>query len=406
MNTFIASDLPDDKFFEKDALIDKKFIVCPAGYPISRILRDELAEWEFDRIFSEGEILDNSPLIVKGEGQQGADRQPGNGQGELDEEAKDGKKPEKSAKRGAVANAARDKELVSIKDAYKGYLEYAESVYENYERTQQLNAEEITEKMREFCAFVRQNKRNVLRLQSEESESTGKTYLAKHSVRSTVFALAIGIQLDFPKHRMVELAVSCFLHEIGMARLPKKFFTSSEPLSTQERKAITAHPVLSYNILRAASFPLNICIGALEHHERENGRGYPRRLTREQISNYAKIISVACSYEAATAKRPFKEEKDAYSGIVDILKNKGHQYDTSIVRALLVSLSLYPIGIYVLLSDGRKGEVVDINPEDPKYPIVHPLGEYKPDGMPKTIETSEYSVYIVRPLTKSELEQD
>ena len=403
MNTFVAASLPENKFFESDALIDNKFIVCPAGVPISAALKKALMEWEFDKVFSEGQIVDNSPLFVASPESD----VPARVSDELDalideaEHGKDGRASAAGGQKKASANI-QDKELESVKAVYETYLEYSESFYEKYTRTQRLNVEEVNAKIKDLCMFVRKNKRHVLRLQTEEYTIGAKTYLGEHALRSTVFAEAIAIQLNFPVHRILELCVSCFLHEIGMTRLPQKILDSSQPLNEQEKKAIVVHPILSYNIMRDAEFPLNICLGALEHHERENGKGYPRHLAKEQISIYAKIIAVACSYEAATSKRSFKEKMDAYSGIIDILRNNDRQYDPTIVQALLLSLSLYPIGIYVLLSDGRRAQVVDINPDDPKYPVVQVLGEYKADGTAKTIETNEYGVYILRPLTKEE----
>ena len=62
MNSFSAADLPENKYFEKDALIDKKFIVCAPGVPISAALKAGLAEWNFPKVFSEGNIADASPL--------------------------------------------------------------------------------------------------------------------------------------------------------------------------------------------------------------------------------------------------------------------------------------------------------------------------------------------------------
>ena len=420
MNTFVAFDLPEGKFFEEDALIDKKFIVCPAGVPISSQLKKGLIDWEFDKVFSEGEIVEKSSLFVgKSESDEGAPEKEGD---ELEPLIEEEAAPEKEGKADAAqpkppaasdldngrgktrrADIVQDEELESVKVVYEFFLAYAVSFYEKYAATQSINAAEVNERIKEFCVFMRKNRRHVLRLQAERYKIGAKSFLGEHAVRSTVFAEAIAIQLSFPMHRMIELGVSCFLHEIGMTLLPPKILDSKEPLSEQERKAVTVHPVLSYNILREAEFPLNICIGVLEHHERENGNGYPRHLKKDQISIYAKIIAVACSYEAATSKRPFKEEKDAFSGIIDILRNDDRQYEPSIVQALLHSLSLYPIGSYVLLSDGRRGQVVDINPEDPKYPVVQVLGEYKPDGAAKTIETSEYGVYISRSFTKEEV---
>jgi HD-GYP domain-containing protein (c-di-GMP phosphodiesterase class II) len=178
---------------------------------------------------------------------------------------------------------------------------------------------------------------------------------------------------------------------------------ANRPLTVQERKAILSHPILSYNILKAADFPLNICVAVLEHHERENGEGYPQKLTAERISLYAKIIAVACSYEALTAPRPYKDAKNGYAGMIDLLKNVGKQYDDTVVRALVYSLSIYPIGLYVLLSNGKRGQVVDVNPENPRFPVVQILGEQTPDGKNKVIETSQEGVHVLRPLVKEEI---
>ncbi|MDR2662289.1 MAG: HD-GYP domain-containing protein, partial [Treponema sp.] len=150
-------------------------------------------------------------------------------------------------------------------------------------------------------------------------------------------------------------------------------------------------------------FPLVVSLAALEHHERENGSGYPQKLTGDKISLYAKIIAVACSYEALTSTRPHKDAKDGYSGMLDLLKNEGKQYDDTIVKALVFSLSIYPIGLYVLLSNGKKGQVVDVNPENPKFPMVQVFGELTPDGKNKIIETSQEGVFISRPLKKEEI---
>jgi HD-GYP domain-containing protein (c-di-GMP phosphodiesterase class II) len=161
--------------------------------------------------------------------------------------------------------------------------------------------------------------------------------------------------------------------------------------------------VLSFNLLKSFDFPLVISLAALEHHERENGTGYPQKLTGDKISLYAKIIAVACSYEALSTKRPHKEAKDGYTGMLELLRNEGKQYDETVVRALVFSLSIYPIGLYVLLSNGKKGQVVDINPENPRCPIVQVFGDLTPDGKNKTLETSPGGVSIVRPMTREEI---
>ncbi len=385
VNTFTVGELQEQAFFTADAFLDKKFLLLPPGVAVSEDLKNALLDWEFRSIYSEGEITEQF------------------NESDYPETA-----PESDAALEEVVEASsdtgsntEDDSLAVIEKAYYDFQTFIEAVYTRYATKKDLNLQTISDRVKELCEFIRENKRYVLRIQPSQ-ESRERNYLVVHSMRSTVFAIVIGLQLKFPIHKLIELGVSCILHEIGMIRLPPQLYMGNRPLAPAEKNAILTHPVLSYNILREFSFPLNICLGVLEHHERENGAGYPRKLTKEKISIYAKIIAVACSYEAVTAPRPYKEAQDAYSGIIEIMKNVGKQYDETIIRALLFSLSLYPIGLYVLLSNNKIGQVVDVNPENPKFPIVQLYGETAVDGKPRLIETGEYAIKIVRPLSKEE----
>ena len=226
--------------------------------------------------------------------------------------------------------------------------------------------------------------------------------MVSHTARSTIIALIIGTTLKLQNYRLIELGISALLHEVGMIKLPQENYTSKRALTEQERKLLYAHPILGFNILKSFDFPLVICLAALEHHERENGTGYPQRKTGDKISLYAKIVAVACSYEAILSSRPHRDAKDGHTGIMELLKNEGKQYDDTIVRALVYSLSIFPIGLYVLLSDGKKGQVVDVNPENPRFPIVEVFGELMPNGKNKTMRTSA-NFSIIRPLTPEEI---
>ena len=394
MNTFNVTDLQDGFFFTEDALLDKKFLLLTPGNPITDSLRRALRDWEFIKIYSEGQMTEQ-PLErekIKTEDSITEDKS---------QESEKAPATDKMPENHEQEPLTDDAQFVQIERAYTEYQSFIADIYTRYVTRKELQLNQISDKVKDLCDFIKENKRFVLRIQPSQ-ENRDKNYLVIHSMRSTVYAIVIGLQLKFPIHKLIELGVSCILHEIGMIRLPPQLYMGNKVLTPAEKNAILTHPVISYNILRDFSFPLNICLGVLEHHERENGEGYPRKLSKEKISIYAKIIAVACSYEAVTAPRPYKEARDAYSGIIDIMKNPGKQYDEVIIRALLFSLSLYPIGLYVLLSNSKIAQVIDVNPENPKFPIVQIVGELKPDGKPKVVETSEYGITIARPLTKEE----
>ena len=389
MNTFNVTDLPDGFYFTEDAYLDKKYLLLTPGVPIGEIFKKSLRDWEFAKVYSEGHLSEQSvvhtPISLKG----------ANLAEDEDKEKKEAPQADPSTP------LTEEAQFAEIERIYYEYQDFIAETYTRYATRKELQLTQISNRVKDMCDYIKTNKRFVLRIQPSR-ENREKNYLVIHSMRSTVFAIVIGLQLKFPIHKLIELGVTCILHEIGMIRLPPQLYMGNKVLTPVEKNAILTHPVISYNILREFSFPLNICLGVLEHHERENGEGYPRRLTKEKISIYAKIIAVACSYEAVTAPRPYKEARDAYSGIIDIMKNQGKQYDETVIRALLFSVSLYPIGLYVLLSNNKIGQVIDVNPENPKFPIVQIYGELKPDGKPKVIEMSEYGISIARPLTREE----
>lgn len=386
MNTFNIAELQEGWFFTEDVFLDKKFLLLTPGVPISKTFTRALKDWEFTKIYSEGHMSEQAVA------------RPATSMSEANAEEKPAAKKEETQNEEPQTEESL---YAHVERQYYDYQDFIAEIYTRYVTKKELQLQQISDRVKELCEYVKENKKYVLRIQPSP-ETRDKNYLVVHSLRSTIYALVIGLQLKFPIHKLIELGVSCILHEIGMIRLPPQLYMGNKILTPVEKNAIFTHPVISYNILREFSFPLNICLGVLEHHERENGEGYPRKLSKEKISIYAKIIAVACSYEAVTAPRPYKEARDAYTGIIDIMKNQGKQYDETIIRALLFSLSLYPIGLYVLLSNNKIGQVVDVNPENPKYPVVEIQGETRLDGKTKVVETSEYGLKIMRPLTKEE----
>jgi HD-GYP domain-containing protein (c-di-GMP phosphodiesterase class II) len=294
--------------------------------------------------------------------------------------------------------------LEKAEEFYKGLLYFVENMFIKASVSDELDYKIVTEKIKDMVEYIKEDRRFLMRVLKNIEPAPDKNYLATHSVRSTIISIIIGTYLKLPTYRLIELGVAALVHEAGMLKLPSNIYLNQRALNPQEQKAILTHPILGYTMLKSLDFPLAICLAALEHHERENSSGYPRRLAGEKISLYSKIIAVACSYEALNSKRPHKEAKDGYTGMLELLKNEGKRYDDTIVKALVVSLSIYPIGLYVLLSNGKKGQVIDVNPENPRFPVVQVFGEFTPDGKIKMMQTAQNVLTIVRPLSRSEIE--
>ncbi|MDR1654494.1 MAG: HD-GYP domain-containing protein [Treponema sp.] len=377
MRHYVLEEIPPDSYFSRTVYLDNQFILAAPETPFDDQLLKALQDWKFKEILTEGEPRK-----------------------EYAAEEVDALEEQELTQMSLLSDGDKIKRA---EEFYTAFQKYVETLLTEVAIKNTLVFKAVADKVKTACDIIREDRRFIMRVMRNTEPSPDENYLASHAVRSTIIAIIIGFTLKLVSHRLIELGVAALLHEIGMMKLPPQVYLSRRPLTPQERKAILTHPVLSFNVLKSFDFPLSVSVAALEHHERENGSGYPQKLTGDKISLYAKIIAVACSYEALSTKRPHKEAKDGYTGMLELLKNEGKQYDDTVVRALVFSLSIYPIGLYVLLSNAKKGQVVDVIPEKPKYPIVQILGELTPDGKNKVQETSQEGIHIVRPLTREEI---
>ena len=417
MNSYKIEEVKADDTFSENVLLDNEFLVLPPNCKIAANQLQALKEWGFKELLSDGNLQHTEPPVINTE----ETIQPATAQAAANQTAPLNAKTENvnlddflgsenentpSAPQAAAPKAETKKAIVpydyealeAAKKVYYEYMKFINDTYTHYATNKTFDIEAIREQVSKLCTFIKNNRNNMLRLISMD-DIADKNFLINHSMRSTVVSITIGQQLKLNDERLIELGIACLLHEVGMIFLPPQLYMSDRQLSGPEKLMMNTHPIVSYNILKKANFSLNVQLAALEHHERINGSGYPRHVSGEKISLYAKIIAVACSFEAITAPRAYKEERSAFEALVEMLRNSNSQYDGTIMKTLLYSISLYPIGVYVYLSNGKIAQVVDVTPGNPRTPLVQILGEE--DKPPVQIDAIKLK--IVRVLNKQEV---
>lgn len=397
MSTVKLENLKSDLSFNGDLQLDKNFILLPAKAVVSDDLIKILTDWNFTEFQCSEEVPDFSSSQEKKQDSKASS------ESKVSTVKDSVKQALAKAKTSEWISTERSK-MNSVQTVYNEYMNYINSVYTHYATHKKIDFQELSDTVKDLCVFIKDNKRYVLRI-TPSAEARSKNFLVIHSMRSTVLAITVGLELHMALSKLIELGISCILHEIGMLRLPPQLYMTDRPLTAAERAQIMTHPHTGFNILKDLEFPLSILLGVLEHHEKENGLGYPRHLPGNKITTYAKIISVACSFEAITAPREYKSERTTFDAMVEMLKNPNGQYDSTVIKALLYSLSLYPIGAYVCLQNGKIGIVTDVSPNNPKNPIVQLAKERNEDGTVKAIQTDDNQNRIVRVLSKEEQQQ-
>ena len=407
MNAFEVNALKPSLIFTGDLTLDKQFLVLGKGFALTQEVINGLKLWGFTSVSCDGTIDDGTQdkdIINR-------DTDDIIAETKAEDEQKARERAEKadalgaSLKEGAKLIQTLNTEasrLDMTRKVYKKYYDYIESLYTRYATHKEIDKEQLSKVVQELISFVRENRRFVLRM-NPKVESNDKKFLVNHAMRSSIIALTIGIRLRMQFTQLIELGQACILHEIGMLRLPPQLYITDKKLQPQEKAKLASHPLLGYELVKEIGFTLPIQRGVLEHHDKENGSGYPRHITSEDISTYAKIIAVACAFEAITAPRHYRSARPKYEAMLEILRNSNKQYDENVIKALLYSFSIFPIGVYVYLANGKIARITDTKPDDPRHPIAQILGEKAADGDPRTVETDEASNKVVRVLNQQEV---
>ena len=411
MGDIRVAELKENTEFATDLMLDRLFIICPAKCLITASTIAALKEWGFLNIqTSEKSIVTSLPTTVAPPPKPAKEPLSKRisaateliGRPEYMEQATIDPDVKLALDKIKEKDSSSEKsKMEEAQEIYNIYSQYIKKVYTRYATHKDFNKGEITATVAELINLIKERQRFILRV-TPPLEDRNKNFLVNHGLRSTILAITIGLQVKMPQNKLEELAIACILHEIGMLRLPPQLYMSDRTLTLAEKSQMLTHPIIGFNILKENDFPLSIQLAVLDHHEREDGSGYPRHSDGSKISQYGKIIAVACSFEAITAPRHFKEARTTFEAMIEMLRNENHQYDDIILKALLYSLSLYPIGAYVYLSNGKNAQVIDVNPNDPKNPIVQVIGEKNEDGSPITISTDEKNIKIVRVMNKEE----
>jgi putative nucleotidyltransferase with HDIG domain len=163
-------------------------------------------------------------------------------------------------------------------------------------------------------------------------------YTAGHSERVSVLSVAIGRTLNLPADDLEVLRLGALLHDIGKIGVPDEVLRKPSALTEEEFATIREHPVLGARILRSVRF-LAPHLPIVElHHERPDGRGYPKGLRGDDIPLAARIVHVADAYDAMTSARAYRGALPASVALRELWRCAGTQFHTEIVSALATAL--------------------------------------------------------------------
>jgi len=160
----------------------------------------------------------------------------------------------------------------------------------------------------------------------------------EHGQRLAGFCRKIGSTMGLPNSKLDELEVLAMLHDIGKIAIDNGILQKTSSLTEAEWSVMKKHPEIGYRIAQAVPDLLGIADYILAHHERWDGKGYPRGLAGEEIPLLARILAVADAFDAMTQDRPYRKALTTDQAKEELRKNAGTQFDPEIVKVFLAYL--------------------------------------------------------------------
>jgi HD-GYP domain-containing protein (c-di-GMP phosphodiesterase class II) len=203
-----------------------------------------------------------------------------------------------------------------------------------------------------------------------------KDLCESHAVNVAIFSLKMVIDMNLSKEDIQDTFVSALFHDIGLGKIIKHIqsyegILDENLLSEDDLTLVRMHSQYGYEgILYEGNREKRIAEIILQHHEKADGSGYPHQLNEPQQWLPARIISIVDTYEALIHPRPYRDALVPPKGIETILKQKGTAFSSNMIKALINSLSLYPVGQFVKLNNGMVGKVIKTYTENPVRPDV------------------------------------
>ncbi len=195
--------------------------------------------------------------------------------------------------------------------------------------------------------------------------------LAQKSIMMMLYTIKVGLQLKLQLDDLLPYVVAAMLQHLGMAMVPNNIRHKAEKLTPDESQQIKQAPQKALEYLQAHHIhheQLQLAIS--QSCERYDGSG-PQGLKGHDIAWVARLVSLLSMFEAMIHFRPYRQRLLPRDAIRHIVKHHKKEFDPEMLKTLIESISLYPVGTFVQLNTGEIGQVINVHAKFPLRPVVY-----------------------------------
>ncbi|KGK14968.1 HD-GYP domain-containing protein [Vibrio navarrensis] len=235
------------------------------------------------------------------------------------------------------------------------------------------------------------------------------TYLLEHSVNVACLLVTFGKHLGLDRDTLKQMAIGGIIHDIGKIKVDDAILHKPGKLTPEEFEHMKLHQVFAEEIIvhveGLSDISRDVC---LMHHEKLDGKGYPKGLKGDDIPLHGRMSCIVDIYDALTADRCYKQGMSSAEAFKIILSLTPFHLDPDLVYKFINCIGIYPVGSIVELSDGRVGIVWGSNAAHPLKPEVKCFysRKYKRFVDVAMVDLKNSTLKIERAVAPSSLEVD
>ncbi|MBU2977802.1 HD domain-containing phosphohydrolase [Alteromonas sp. C1M14] len=194
-------------------------------------------------------------------------------------------------------------------------------------------------------------------------------YLLEHSINCAILMAMFTHHLGYDRDTIDDACMGALLMDVGMAHLPPELIHKVGTLSTSDWDVIRTHVEVGVEMVQSSEQIEDLTLAIIaQHHEREDGSGYPRGLSSADISPLAKMAAIVDSYDAMISSRSHQSSITPTAALKRLTRDQ--TLDQALVAHFIQCVGVHPIGSLVKLKSGRLGIISKQHPEQLISPVV------------------------------------
>jgi len=225
-----------------------------------------------------------------------------------------------------------------------------------------------------------------------------------HALNVSVIAMMVGKAKGYDAARLKELSFAALFHDIGKIKIPSAILRKQTPLTGPEMNYLKLHTKYGLDLANAIQdFPDSAKKVIAQHHELNDGSGYPEGLKESEIDELAQVIAVANAFDNLCHHNIPSEQKIPYVALSHLYKNCKHLYSNDNLNILIKFMGVFPPGTVVQLSNETIGLVISVNSKNILYPNVLIYDPNVPRTQAPIIDLGDKEIKIVNAIHPGKL---